>query len=133
VEQRHVIIFDGICNFCNGAVNFIINRDPTGRFVFSPMQSDAAQKLIQQHQASDVGFDTFLLIKNDTCFYRTDAAIEIAKDLTGYWHLLRIFRIIPRCIRDFFYRLFARNRYALFGKKNVCMIPTEDLKSRFIE
>jgi len=133
MENRHVIIFDGICNFCNGAVNFIIKRDAKGLFVFTPMQSEIAAKLIEEYEAPKVGFDTFLLIKNGTCYYRTDAAFEIARDLTGLWFLFRIFKVLPRGFRDYFYRAFARNRYTLFGKKDVCMIPTPELKNRFLE
>jgi predicted DCC family thiol-disulfide oxidoreductase YuxK len=133
MENQRVIIFDGICNFCNGAVNFIIKRDPKGLFVFTPMQSEIAAKLIQKYEAPQVGIDTFLLIKNGTCYYRTDAALEIARDLTGLWFLFRIFKVLPRGFRDYFYRAFARNRYSLFGKKDVCMIPTPDVKSRFLE
>ena len=133
MNNRHVIIFDGLCNFCNGAVNFIIKRDPNKVFVFVPMQSEIAQKLIEEFQAQKVGFDTFLLIKNGVCYYRTDAALEIAKDLTGLWYLFRVFKVLPRGFRDFFYRAFARNRYELFGRKEVCMVPTDDVRSRFLE
>jgi predicted DCC family thiol-disulfide oxidoreductase YuxK len=133
MENRHIIIFDGVCNFCNEAVNFIIKRDPTGVFVFVPIQSEVAKKLIDEYEAKKVGVDTFLLIKNGTCYYRTDAALEIAKDLTGFWFLLKVFKVIPRRFRDYFYRALARNRYSLFGKKDVCMIPTPDIKSRFLE
>jgi len=133
MDNRQLIVFDGVCNFCNGAINFIIERDPNKVFVFTPMQSDIAQKYIEEFQATKVGFDTFLLIKNGNCYYRTDAALEIAKDLAGPWYLFRIFKVLPRGLRDFFYRAFARNRYALFGRKDVCMVPTEDVKGRFLE
>lgn len=133
MEGRQIIIFDGICHFCNGAINFIIRHDPKGLFVFAPMQSHVALKLIEEYGAEDVGVDTFLLIKNGTCYYRTDAALEIAKELTGLWSIFRIFSVIPKDIRDYFYRAFARNRYLLFGKKDVCMIPTADIRGRFLE
>lgn len=133
MNNRYIIIFDGVCNFCNGAVNFIIKHDPNGVFAFTPMQSDIAQKLIAEYQVEKVGFDTFLLIKDNTCYFRTDAAIEITKNLSGYWHLFRVFKILPRPIRDYFYRVFARNRYNLFGKMGSCMVPTLEVKSRFIE
>lgn len=133
MDQRHIIIFDGICNFCNNAVNFIIDHDPTGTFVFIPMQSKTAQKLIDQYQVKDVGFDTFLLIKNDLCYFRSNAALEITKDLTGYWHWFQIFKIFPRPIRDYFYKLLAKNRYRLFGKRLSCMIPTTELENRFLK
>jgi predicted DCC family thiol-disulfide oxidoreductase YuxK len=133
METRHIIVFDGVCNFCNGAVNFIIKRDPKGLFAFAPMQSETGAKLIDVHNAQSVGHDTFLLIKSGTLYYRTDAALEIARDLTGLWFIFLFFKIVPAAFRDYFYRAFARNRYALFGKKEVCMIPTESIKRRFLE
>ena len=132
MDNRHIVIFDGVCNFCNGAVNFIIQRDPDGKFVFTPMQSQVAQEFIEKYGANNVGVDTFLLIKNDQCHIGTNAAFEITKDLTGYWYLFNVLRIVPRPIRDWFYRLFARNRYALFGRTDTCMVPTPELLKRFI-
>lgn len=132
MDSRNIVIFDGVCNFCNGAVHFIINRDPKGIFVFAPMQSNLAKELMTKHQINNDGVDTFLLVKNDRCFVFSSAALEIAKDLTGFWSVLRIFKWVPASIRDAFYKLFARNRYALFGKQDHCMVPTADVKSRFI-
>ena len=133
MEDRHIVIFDGVCNFCNGAVNFIIKRDPAGRFAFTPMQSATGQELINKYGAALVGFDTFLLVKDGQCFERTDAALEITKDLSGLWHWFRVFKVIPKPFRDYFYRLFARNRYRLFGRRDSCMVPTPDVRERFLE
>jgi len=132
MSNHHVIIFDGVCNVCNRSVNFIIKRDPSNLFVFAPMQSPAAQKLIADHNVDNAGFDTFILIKNNECFYRTNAAIEIAQELSGAWYLFKVFKILPRAFRDYFYRLFARNRYSVFGKSKTCMIPTKELKNKFL-
>ena len=131
-DSRHIVIFDGVCNFCNGAVNFIIKRDPEERFAFTPMQSELGKELVAKYQITNVGYDTFLLIKDNQCYIWTDAAIEIAKDLTGFWHLSYVFKVVPRPIRDYFYRVFARNRYRLFGRSLVCMVPTENVKGRFV-
>ncbi len=133
MDNRHIVIFDGVCNFCNGAVNFIIKRDPAGRFVFTPMQSPIGQGLIENYGAELAGLDTFLLVKDGHCYERTDAALEITKDLTGFWYLFRIMKILPRPFRDYFYRLFARNRYALFGRRDTCMLPTESVRERFLD
>ena len=84
-EGVSIIIFDGICNFCNGSVNFIIARDPEGKFTFAPMQGESAKALMKQYGIENPDLDTFLLIKDDKLYQRTDAALEIAKDLTGYW------------------------------------------------
>jgi len=133
MDNRHIVIFDGVCNFCNGAVNFIIKRDPTGRFVFTPMQSPIGQELIEEYGAAMVGVDTILLVKDGQCFERTDAALEITKDLTGFWHWFRILKVLPKPFRDYFYRLFARNRYRLFGRRDTCMVPTVSVRERFLE
>ena len=132
MEDHQIIIFDGVCNFCNGAVNFIIKRDSQGVFKFAPMQSEIAQELISKHDVHEVGYDTFLLIKNEQCFVRTNAALEITKDLDGLWFTFRVFKIIPSVIRDYFYRLFARNRYNLFGKRAACMVPSKEVRDRFL-
>ncbi len=108
------------------------SHDTKGRFVFTPMQSDLAQQQIDQYGITNVGVDTFLLIKNDRCYIWTDAALEITKNLDGYWKLMRFFKIIPRPIRDFFYRLFARNRYAIFGRSDTCIVPSKEIKARFL-
>ena len=132
MDNRHIVIFDGLCNLCNGAVNFIIKRDPKAIFVFTPIQSDLADKLMRDHQIISAEIDTFLLIKNGKAHIRTDAALEITKDLSGLWFLFRVFRIIPPSLRDILYRLIAKNRYKHFGKRDECMIPTQELRERFI-
>jgi predicted DCC family thiol-disulfide oxidoreductase YuxK len=133
MSQHHIVIFDGVCNFCNGVVNFIIRRDPKALFSFTPMQSESGKRLIEKYDATMVGVDTILLIKNGQCYERTDAAIEIAGDLTGLWSMFRVFKILPKSFRDYFYRLFARNRYKLFGRREECMIPSPEVRGRFIE
>lgn len=132
MDNRHIVIFDGLCNLCNGAVNFIIKRDPNAIFVFTPIQSDLADKLMRDHQIISAEIDTFLLIKNGKAHIRTDAALEITKNLSGLWFLFRVFRIIPPSLRDILYRLIAKNRYKLLGKRDECMIPTQELRERFI-
>ncbi len=132
-ENRKIVIFDGVCNLCNVGVNFIIKRDPNGVFLFAPMQSDISLKLIEKYHKSGFDFNTFLLIKNGVCYERTDAILEIVKDLTGYWSIFRIFRLVPKSIRDYFYNVIAKSRYKIFGKRDQCMVPTQDIRSRFIE
>jgi len=132
INGRYVVIFDGVCNFCNGAVNFIIRHDEKGLFCFIPMQSDLAKELAGSYYMDEVGVDTLLLIKNEKIYVRSNAALEIAKDLSGYWTLLNIFRMIPRPIRDALYRIFAKNRYALFGKRTHCIVPTQAVVNRFV-
>jgi len=132
MNNRHLVIFDGVCNFCNGAVNFIIERDPYEKFAFTPMQSDFAQETLRSYGIEKVGVDTIILVKNGKIFIRTNAVLEIAKDLTGYWYLLNVFKVVPRPVRDWLYRVIARNRYKLFGRATKCKLPTPDVKNRFI-
>lgn len=131
-DTKYIVVFDGVCVFCNASVKFIIDRDKNNRFLFTPMQTDFAQSLLQNHQLNSVSLDTFLLVKNDQAYLRTDAALEITKDLNGFWYLFNFFRIVPRPVRDFIYRVFARNRYKLFGRNHQCMVPSDELKSKFV-
>mgnify|MGYP000260850286 FL=1 len=132
MNKPDIVIFDGICNFCNGAVNFIIKRDPNATFAFTPMQSPLAKELMKQYKIDNVGIDTFLLIKDGQCLIFSSAALEISKGLSGYWYLFNFFKLVPSPIRDVVYKLFARNRYRLFGKADSCMVPSPDVKSRFV-
>lgn len=97
------------------------------------MQSQTAQSLIAKHQLEGVSNDSFILIKGDKFFLRSDAALEITKDLSGFWYLCRGFSVLPKIIRDYAYRLVAKNRYRLFGKKQACMVPTAALKHKFLD
>ncbi len=132
-EPHHnIIIFDGICNFCNSSVNFIIERDHKNSFKFAPMQSEIGQQMLAAHNISSDNIDTFLLVKNNEALIKSDAAIAITKELKRPWNHLIILRTIPRPIRDYFYSLIARNRYQWFGKREHCMIPTPELQDKFL-
>lgn len=133
LENKDLVIYDGVCNFCNGAVAFILKRDKAERFTFSPMQSEYAQEVIAQYEVDTVGIDTFMLVKNGQLFLWSDAALEIAKDLSGLWFVFGVFRILPRTLRDFFYKTFARNRIKLFGGTQQCQIPDKKVLERFRE
>jgi len=132
MDEHQIVIFDGLCNFCNGAVNFIIRRDRRGVFSFVPMQSETAQQLLARHDINGADQDTIVLIANEYVFVKSEAALEICKHLSGGWKYLRIFRILPRRWRDWLYTRFAKNRYRLFGKRETCMVPTPELKERFL-
>jgi predicted DCC family thiol-disulfide oxidoreductase YuxK len=126
-----IVLFDGVCNFCNGAVNFIIRHDPGGRFKFAPLQSTIGEEMrLEFGVGKDV--DSIVLIEDREAFTHSDAALRILRGLGGIWSIGYAFMIIPKPIRDRFYRLFARYRYSLFGKREVCMVPTPDVKSRFL-
>lgn len=125
-----IILFDGVCNLCNWSVQFIIKRDPKKQFSFASLQSDVGKGLLEKHHLSDV--NSVVLIKKNKCYLESNAALEICRHLSHGWKLLTIFKIIPSFIRDPLYRYIARNRYKWFGKQDSCMLPTEDMKKRFL-
>ena len=127
-----IILFDGVCNFCNSSVNFIIDRDTTNYFKFGALQSDEGQTLLKKHNQSTDSFDTLILIEDDTLYTRSTAALRIAKKLSGLWPLFYVFIIIPKFLRDPIYNLIAKNRYKMFGKKDTCRFPTPQERAKFL-
>lgn len=127
-----IILFDGVCNFCNGSVNFIIERDRGKYFKFAPLQSEIGQRLLSEHGIDKTDTDSVVLIEDGKAYIRTTAALRIARKLSGAWHLFYGFIIVPSFIRDFFYKLFAKNRYKMFGKQEACMMPTPEIRERFL-
>lgn len=125
-----IILFDGVCNFCNGSVNFIIERDKKNLYKFAPLQSEVGANFIEMYGLSEI--DSIILIENDEALTHSTAALKIAKGLGGFWGLFYAFIIVPRPIRDFFYKLFARYRYELFGRQDSCMMPTAEIRQRFL-
>lgn len=130
--EHSVILFDGVCNLCNGSVNFIIKRDRKDRFRFASIQSSEGDKIINQLGLSELSENSFILIESSKVFTKSTAALLIAKNLSGLWPILYIFTIIPKPIRDFVYGIVARNRYSWFGKRESCMIPTHEVKRKFL-
>jgi predicted DCC family thiol-disulfide oxidoreductase YuxK len=126
-----IVLFDGVCNFCSDAVNFIIDRDPENKFKFAPLQSEIGQELRAKYNI-DESIDSIVLIEDDQAFTHSTAALRIAKGLSGVWSGAYMFMIIPRPLRDLYYELFAKYRYRLFGKKEACMIPTPEVRARFL-
>ena len=126
-----ILLFDGVCNFCNDSVNFIIRRDPDKKFKFAPLQSEFGIEMRKKYEiANDV--DSVVLIENDNAYLHSTAALRIAKNLGGIYSLAYVFIIVPSFIRDTFYKLFAKYRYRLFGQKDICMMPTPDVRERFL-
>lgn len=126
-----IVLFDGVCNFCNGAVNFIIRHDRDGRFKFAPLQSTFGAELKSEFGIGD-DVDSIVLIEDRQAFTHSAAALRIARGLGGVWSLGYALIILPRPVRDWLYRLFAKYRYSLFGRKDVCMVPTPEVKARFL-
>jgi predicted DCC family thiol-disulfide oxidoreductase YuxK len=127
-----LILFDGICNLCNKSVQFIIKRDKKKEFVFASLQGKTGQDVLQRFGLPPTDHQSFLLVENEKLYSRSSAVLKVAKHLGGGWKLLYAFIIIPTFIRDPIYNFIARNRYKWFGKKEECMIPTKELKERFL-
>ena len=129
--ERYIVLFDGVCNFCNGSVNFIIDHDPEKRFKFAPLQSEIGQSLIEKHSIPrDV--DSVILVEEGKVYMHSSAGLRIAKGLGGVWSLAYVFIIVPAFIRDWAYKTFAKYRYRMFGKTDACMMPTADVRERFL-
>ncbi len=128
--EHPVVLFDGVCNLCNAAVNFIIDHDHEAVFRFAPLQSETGRRLTGRCGLENE--DTIILVENGRCHVRSAAALRIARRLGGAWTLLTILLAVPLPIRDAAYRFVARNRFRWFGKCDTCRMPTPDLKSRFL-
>ncbi len=131
-EKQKTILFDGVCNLCNGAVTYIIKRDKKNVFKFAALQSEIGQQLISKFNIDTSKVDSIILIDGDTHYEKSTAALHIAKQLSGAYPLLFGFIVVPKFIRNSVYDYIAKNRYKWFGKKESCMIPTAELKSKFL-
>ena len=127
-----IILFDGVCNFCNRSINIILDHDQDAHFQFAPSQSTAGKDILQQFGLEQNGKSSVILIDNEKVYTKTDAVILIATHLKGWPKLFRLIKFIPKFLRDFAYDLIAKNRYALFGKRETCRIPDESIRHRFL-
>ena len=143
-----VVLFDGVCNFCDSSVNFIIDHDREGYFTFAPLQSDTGRQLAEEYGfESAVGaeetdttgpeddlipIDSVILVEDGEAYTHSTAALRIVKRLGPPWSWLSVLRIVPAFIRDYAYKTFARYRYRFFGKKDQCMLPSPDVRARFL-
>lgn len=132
-DTESVVLFDGVCNLCNAAVNFIIDRDPEGYFQFAPLQSDVAQTYLNEFADTTSDLDTIVLYEDGETYSRSTAALHIARRLTGPWPLLFAAIVIPRPLRDAVYNWIANHRYDWFGRRDECRMPTPELTDRFLE
>ncbi len=129
-----VVLFDGMCNFCSSSVNFIIDRDPRGRFQFAALQSEAGRALLASHgrTVDERALDTLIVVDGGRLFDRSTAALRIARQLRGAWRLFAVFFLVPRPLRDVVYSFIARRRYRWFGTRDACRVPTPELRARFL-
>lgn len=128
-----VVLFDGVCNLCNGSVRFVIERDPHKHFQFAPLQSETATTLIGGLANPLAMPDSIVLVDDGRLYVRSTAALRIARRLRFPWPLLWVFMAVPRPLRDWVYDLIARHRYGWFGKRDTCMVPTKEIRDRFLE
>jgi predicted DCC family thiol-disulfide oxidoreductase YuxK len=132
-ERAAIILFDGVCNLCNGWVRFVIRRDPNQAFRFAAQQSPAGQAIIKDHIRGVGELSSVILIDGQPFYAESDAVLQILARLGPPWSWTAFLRIIPRRVRDACYRFIASQRYRLFWRTEVCQLPSEDMRSRFIE
>ncbi len=135
-HQRPVILFDGVCNLCNSAVQWVIERDKEGRFDFASLQSDVARRelgKVMDEKEIDALPDSIVLLDSDGVHVRSTAALRILRGLGSWFLLLRLAIVLPRPVRDAVYNMIARNRYRWFGRRDTCMTPTPDIAARFLD
>jgi predicted DCC family thiol-disulfide oxidoreductase YuxK len=132
-KNHPIILFDGVCNLCNRSVQFIIDRDKDKVFSFAPLQSEKAEEILEEYSI-DQDLDTLILIKDDEMFTKSSAYVEILKELGTGWKIFSLFLgFFPVFLTDIGYDVVARFRYKVFGKRQKCMVPSEDVKNRFLD
>ena len=132
ITEKKIILFDGVCNLCNSSVTFVIQRDKKDVFRFAALQEPVGQLLIKKHQIDTSKTDSIILIDGNKAYVKSTAALKVARHLGGAYPLLYSFMIVPNFIRNWVYDYIAKNRYKWYGKKESCMIPTPELKSKFL-
>ncbi|SDH01088.1 thiol-disulfide oxidoreductase DCC family protein [Psychroflexus sediminis] len=133
-ENKKIVLFDGVCNFCNASVRFIIKRDKKDKFRFASLQSDLGQKLTRERGIDTSEIDSIILIDPGNAYYiKSTAALEICKDLSGLYPALRLFLVLPEGFRNLIYDFVARHRYQWFGKSETCPMPSEEEQSKFLD
>ncbi|MGB3223377.1 MAG: DCC1-like thiol-disulfide oxidoreductase family protein [Desulforhopalus sp.] len=130
--EQPLIIFDGVCNLCEYSVKFIIKNDRHARFKFVSAQSVRGKDVQRLHRFDTFKDGTVILLKKDQVYVKSDAAVEIAKDLDGLWRFLHVLKFIPKPVRNLVYSIISKNRYRWFGKKNECLLPDKNIKDRFL-
>ena len=133
-KHKKVILFDGVCNLCNFAVTLVIKFDKKNTFLFAAIQSESGKKIIDYLKIDTSKTDSIILYEPGVTFdIKSTAALSIMNDFGGIWKITRLASIFPEGIRDAAYDYIAKNRYSWFGKKDNCMIPTPELKAKFLD
>ncbi len=131
MKPDSIILFDGVCNFCNSTVNFVLKQDKKNILLFAPLQSEAAQKILEQYKLSKSNFDSFVFVDGDKIYIKSSAALKVMGKLP-WWKWTQVFWIVPKPLRDWVYSFVSKHRYKWFGKKEQCMIPTQEVRKRFL-
>ena len=130
---KKIILFDGVCKLCNSSVQFVIRHDKKDIFRYAALQSEIGQSLLAERNINTAEVDSIILIDPGVAYYtKSDAALEICNEIGGGWSALTVFKWIPTSIRNIVYDFIANNRYRWYGKKDQCMIPTPELKAKFL-
>jgi predicted DCC family thiol-disulfide oxidoreductase YuxK len=133
IMEHPIILFDGVCNLCNGAVQYLLKHDKKRAFLFASLQSETGKRILAEHGLPRNQLESIIYVSGNTSLQKSDAILSICKELGGWFKLLTIFSVIPKTIRDSAYDRIATNRYKWFGKQDHCMIPTPELKRRFLD
>ncbi len=132
-ENKKIILFDGVCNLCNTWIQFVIKHDKKDVFRFAALQSEFGKNIIKEINIDTSKIDSIILYESkNVYYYKSDAVIKIAQNLGFGYNLLVVFKIIPKIIRNYIYDFIAKNRYKWFGRKESCMIPSPELKAKFL-
>jgi len=132
VNDSPIILFDGVCNFCNAMVNFIIRQDKKNVFLFAALQSESGKKMLAEYKIDWKATDSFVVIENGKAHLKGNAALKLYNKLPWYWRWTQVFWIVPKFIRDAVYNFIAKNRYKWFGKREECMVPSQEMRERFL-
>lgn len=132
-SEPPLILFDGVCHLCAWSVQFIIKRDPHSVFRFASLQSEIGRGIMRQHGLDETALDSFILVEDGQARRESDAALRVCKHLPWPWRWFPLFLLVPRVLRDPVYRFIARNRYRWFGKSDACLMPTPEMRARFLE
>lgn len=132
--NKKVVIFDGVCNLCNSFINLIIKYDSNNRFVFTSLQSEISQEITSHLKIDSKNKESIILYEQGVSYdFKSTAALKIMKEFGGLWYLTQVGYILPQFLRDGIYDIVAKNRYKWFGKRDICMIPSAEIKSKFLD
>ncbi|WP_237982497.1 thiol-disulfide oxidoreductase DCC family protein [Bacillus thuringiensis] len=130
--MNNIILFDGECKFCNQSINFFIKKDSNGHLQYASLKGPIGRELLEGY-CIDKNIDSMVFIKNGKCYFKSDAVLNICRELNFPWGGLAVFLLIPKSIRNFFYDKLAKYRYKLFGKQNNCQLPSPEIRNRFLD